>query len=152
MARLPARNRIRSVAFAETNVVATTVALTGVIASHVFQDDVTIVGAQLAVEWQLEDAHVNADGSILTRLELTRQAAAELPGGILLLKGGKVWSAAIVIGGDGNSHATGVMYADGNGVEVDEGESVNIVGTLSWVGAGGTVTTIVSGLVYYVER
>lgn len=152
MARLPANRRVRTVQLHAGAILATGVPYNNVIATFTFQDDVTIIGASLASEFLIQDAHANADGQYNLVSELTRQSRAELPGTIVNNYNECCWTAAIVIPGQGNRHSEPVMFPAGYGIEVDEGEVVNVYVFGEWVGAGGDLSFYADAIIYYVER
>lgn len=151
-ARLAEGRRVRSVHLGSNQILTTAVDYVGNMGAYVFQDDVTIIGCSLHAGFLVQDAHANADGLIHHYLSITRQAAHGLPGELLIQILHKVWTAAIVVGGMDNFMNSLVMYPGGYGVEVDEGEGINIQGQGEWVGGGGTIQWYTDGLIYYVER
>lgn len=152
MTRLAEKNRVRSVVMGGTENVATGVDFSGVMTggSHVFQDDVTIIGAQVAGEFLILDASMNADGMFNGIFELSRQAVRSQPGSILWVVQHAVWTAAIHSGGE-TRKSKEIMFPLGQGIEIDEGESINLLAFLQWVGTG-TIATYGNAVVWYTER
>jgi len=149
--RLAEGKRIRTIQLGWIGAVATTVTLDAVMASHTFQDDVTLIGAQILGEWLVEDAEVNADGRVTSLLELSRQAQRAQPGVILMLAQQAVWTAAISVSGELRKHAL-VMFPEGYGIEIDEGEAVNFLAFMSYIGGAGPIDVYGNSILYYVER
>lgn len=152
MARVPENKRIRSHVMGGSETLATTVDFDGTIDSYCFQDDVKLIGFSIHTEFLVTDAHTNADGQINSFVELTRSANRSQDGSIGLITMEKAWNAAIVVGNDDNRKDCYVMFPDGCGYEFDEGEYVNLLGLLEWVGAGGNVGFYANVVLYWVER
>lgn len=152
MTRLAEKSRVRSVQLSGAQDMATGVQYDQALDTYVFQDDVTIIGAQLYVENLVNDAHSNADGSYNYSAELTRQGSRNMPGSLLRNDGNKTWNAVIVVGGSDNRKGELLMFPAGYGVEVDEGESINLLGFMIYVGAGGNMGFYANATLYYVER
>jgi hypothetical protein len=151
--RLPEGKRVRTIDMGYAAVLVTsTVVLDGVGVSHVFQDDVTIIGYQLAHEWLVDDTDSNTDGSINSILELSRQGQRSQPGLMGRIHQHSVWNAAIVIGNGDLRKQQLYMFPEGYGIEVDEGEGINLLYFLEYIGGGGPVSTYGNAIIYYVER
>jgi len=148
--RLIESKRIRTIVMGGSVNVATTVSEDIVLASHVFQDDVTVIGYDLAVIPIITDTMSNADGQLHGRGELSRQGQRSQPGSLGMLQLHLVWNAAIVIGGKNPVQMTR-MFPEGYGVEIDEGEGLNILTLVEWTG-GATLAWWVDATIYYVER
>lgn len=149
--RLAEGKRIRTIQLYHTRALATTVGVLLVTDSHLFQDDVTLIGMLLSNKFNLLDAHANADGDADGMIEVTRQASERQPGVLAQLQLKATWSAAIVLGGEMAKDLL-IMFPHGYGVEVDEGESLNLLYSVTWTGAGGNLSFEGSAIIYYVER
>lgn len=149
--RLPEGDRVRSITIGGAEDLATTVVFTGALATYTFQDDVTIIGVELSLQAVVLDAHLNADAMAHLHIEATRQATLEEPGALARLKLSNGWTAAITLGG-GTAKELVVMYPKDQGIEVDEGEAVNLLATLNYIGAGGPMTVIGLATFWYTER
>lgn len=155
MVRLAESKRVRSVVIGAPSAtpIATGVTQDGVNASYVFQDDVTIIGCSIMVEFDVKDAHSNADGQYNGIAELSRQAVRSAPGIIHRTEClHACWNAAISIGGQGNKVQSEIMFPEGYGVEVDEGEGVNLLYYANYLGAGGDLNFYANAVIWYVER
>lgn len=119
--------------------------------SHVWQDDVTVVGYEIVVRANAADAHLNADGDIYIQAQLSRQATPNQPGTIGRNHIKTVWTAAITVG-QVLSKDEREFFPEGYGWEFDEGESINLLSLGQWIGAGGDMACVRSAIVYYVER
>ena len=152
--RLPEGKRVRTVTLGHVlEAVVTEVPTDKTLVTEVFQDDVTIIGALLATEWLITDAMANADGDLNSYVILTRAATrAQKTSDILMCNTQKVWTAAIVIGNGDNRKEVTIMFPEGMGIEVDEGEAINILAFLEWTGAGGNSAFYANAILYYVER
>lgn len=150
MARVPENKRLRSAYLGGVAVAATGVDQDTVLANFVFQDDVKVVGFNITQTWEITDAHSNADGAFDGVLELSRQATRLQPGSMGMINCGGTWNAAIVIGSDIDKNEF-VMMPDDTGWEFDEGESINLLIFVGWVGTGN-VNVGGHAIVYYTER
>lgn len=151
--RLVEKKRVRTIQLGWAQTLATSVGFDGTAAFHTFQDDVTLIGFEILGEFAPLDAHANADGAYNGWFELSRQAYRAMPGSIGILALHCVWTATIVIGGNGNRKELGpVFFPEGYGIEIDEGESVNFLAFLEYIGAGGDLNAYGNALLYYVER
>ncbi len=150
---LPETKRVRSVVMTEfVNVLTTTVSESNVVEkTHIWQDNVVLIGAELECEAMIADAHLNADGMINIRMMLSPQAGFNDPGYILTAAVLKAWTAAISIGGGMSRDIQRMFYPAGYGVNYDEGESINLVGIYEWIGAGGTLSVYGSARLYYLK-
>jgi len=149
--RLAEKNRVRSIVINGGVEVLSGVTYTGVKGSHVFQDDVTIIGAQLEVEAEIQDAHSNSDGFVNLHATLTRQATPNDPGVILKAAVLKVWNGLFCIGGGQNRQMESIMFPLGQGIEIDEGEAINLYLMGAWVGTGN-LNSYQQATIHYTER
>lgn len=150
--RLAEGKRVRSHMINASEVLTTAVPFNGVLGSYTFQDDVTLIGAELSIEFLVLDAHVNADGQFNANVELTRQAARGQSAGVMACNTEKAWSAAMIVGNSDNRKTERMMFPEGHGLEFDEGETVNLLALCEWLGAGGTLNFYANCRIYYVER
>jgi len=149
--RLAEGKRIRTAAGGGGVALATTVDFDAVLGAYVFQDDVTIIGFYVSNVAIINDAHSNADGMIHATIELSRQGVRGQPGIIGRASIHAVWNAILGLTGELWQRQT-VMFPDGCGIEVDEGEGVNLLGLAEYVGAGGDLSWWGEFILYYVER
>ncbi len=149
--RLPEKYRVRSLLITDYAAVATGVASV-TSQSHVFQDDVTIIGVEINMEWLILDAMSNADGLYNGLAEVSRQGTRSQPGYLIGIETQKVWNAAIVIGSGDNRKTERMFYPAGYGVEIDEGESVTLMSFLECVTNAGPFSCYLKATIYYVER
>lgn len=150
MPRLAEGKRIRSIQFGADLSITSGVTYDQVAATHVFQDDVTIVGAEIMLEFLISDALSNTDGTVNGIAELSRQGQRAQPGTIGWCVIHTTWNGVICIGGETRKSEV-IMFPDGMGVEVDEGEGVNALGFLTYTGTG-SCPAYINIIVYYVER
>lgn len=118
--------------------------------SHIFQDDVTIIGVTLAHEILVTDVALNADAQLEITSEVSRQGRMYLDGLLIHFEGQAMWTAGIAVFQNIRGQVS-VMFPEGHGIEVDEGEGVNLhLGFNN----GATVDLSAFALVtlYYVER
>lgn len=149
---LPETKRVRSVVMPEFgDVLATGVSESNVVErTHIWQDDVVLLGAELECEAMINDAAMNADGMVNIRMMLSPQAGFNDPGYILTAAVLKVWTGLIAIGGGPSRDIQRMFYPAGYGVNYDEGESINLVGIFEWIGIA-TLTIYGSARLYYVK-
>ena len=100
MARTAEKYRIRSVHLIGSEQLSTGVQIPGsVVLSHVFQDDVLLIGMSIHAHLYVPDAHSNVDGAFESTLQISRQAFYDAPGAYLDAFISSTWNATIVIGG-----------------------------------------------------
>lgn len=155
MARVPVGKRVRT-KFLGGGVhgkitLATTVESSGLVEEWVVQDDIKIIGVQVGIEFDVEDAHTNTDTKIMGIVELSRAAAIEKESRILAVESQHIWNGVLSVAGDLRKQIC-VTFPEGCGIEVDEGETVNLLHYGYHLGAGGNLYMYATGLVYYVER
>lgn len=121
-------------------------------ASYIFQDDVTVVGFELMNYPLPKDAQLNTDGIVHGRMELSRQGRRSQPGVLCINEITVGWTGTMVFGASLAKEIV-VMYPDGMGVELDEGEGLNILALLEFTaGAGEHCDWFGECILYYVER
>ncbi len=153
MARLPVGKRIKSVVMPDTLTdIVSTENQSLVVDSFVFDEDVTLVGAELALEALAIDAHYNADGMMNFVAYLTPQSNPNLVGRIMRVAIQMGWTAGIVVGGGNLREIDHLFYPTGFGVDYDKGEAINTYLTAQWIGAGGNLGVYIGATLYYVER
>jgi len=118
--------------------------------SVVFQEDITIIGAELQVECMVVDAALNADGLYNVIGELSRIAKNRADGRFLTEQLMHGWTAAINVGGEARKCAR-VMFPPGYGIDVDDGEAVYMNCMFQSVGAV-ELSAYFDATIYYVER
>lgn len=143
--------RLRSVVGGGGIALATTVDYDGVLGSHVFQDDVRVIGVAVAAKCLVNDAHMNADFMIHGHVELSRQAIRGGPGVMARVSIHAGWTAIIALGGEVSKDLV-YMFPDGTGWDFDEGEGVNMLSMAEYVGAGGPVSWWGEFVLFYIER
>lgn len=150
--RLPVQNRVKSLWIKDT------VALTNdsydgipVNATHVFDEDVTVIGSQLWAEAFPLDAHMNADGILTMQCGLTPQANSNMPGVLNRVQLYAVWTGILGIGLETKRVST-IMFPDPYGKEFDDGESIGIHTFCSFAGAAVQIEFTPRCLLFYVER
>ena len=150
---LPETKRVRSVVMTEfVTVLATGVSVSNKVEkTHIWQDDVVLIGAELECEAMISDAHSNGDGMINARMMLSPQAGFNDPGYILTSAVLKVWNGLISIDGGSGRQMERMFYPAGLGVNYDEGESINLVGIYEWIGVGGDLSVYGSARLYYLK-
>ena len=132
-------------------ILATTVPDDGVHDEWQTQEDIRLIGASVMIFPEILDVHVNADGALYLKAEITRAGVQERDGGIVACAVTSAWTAAVVSQGTLMGLET-VMFPAGLGIDVFNGDSINLAGRLFWIGAGGNITIYVSGILYYIER
>jgi len=147
--RLAANKRIRTIPWGVEPVM-TSPDLDIRSSSHVLQDDITVIGVMLTVQFNVLDTHANTDGSINGIAAITRQSTMGLPGVLIHNAMSMVWTGILTIGG-GNAKTEIAMFPDGCGVEIDEGESLTVEWRGSYIGTG-SLNASVTGVIFYVER
>ena len=147
--RLPEKYRIRTLPMSGNVLCATTVDEDVVLQAYVFQDDVTLIGMTIINTPVVIDAHLNADGQLHGRVELSRQGARSYPGSLLVVQLTACWTAILGLGKLVEQET--IMYPAGHGVEVDEGEAINLLGYFEWIG-GLDIQWFGDAWLYYVER
>ena len=120
-----------------------------VLKSHIWQDDVKVVGFYIAAVALIKDTHINTDGMVHATTNLTRQSVRGVAGELGRLSIHSVWSAAIVVGGE-IWKCRYLMFPHGYGWEFDEGEGINV---LAWIETTCAVSWKYFGesILYYVE-
>ena len=119
----------------------------------VVQDDIKVVGLEIINEINALDAHRNADFHCQMITELSRGGVLERDGSLGCCQLEFGWTATIALGGGngGQRNQLCIMFPQGYGVEIDEGEVLNMLKYASYIG-GSDVLTYSSVIVYYVER
>jgi len=148
-ARVPEAKRVRS-AIAYLTLPAPTGVPADAQFALVFQDDVKIIGVELTGRWSVDDTLSNTDGAVVSLLELTRAATMLQPACIARVDQSLTWNGILCIGGDLTKEVV-IMFPDGTGVEVDEGEYVNLLAHVEYVGSGSAPFDA-TAIIYYVER
>lgn len=151
MTRLAEKNRVRTVIMGGSTLIATMVKFDGTLANYIFQDDVTVIGIELWGVAIVNDAHANADLMVHAHAEVSRQGKMGQPGSLINITQHLLWTAAISVGQDPWAIRT-IFFPAGYGVEMDEGEGLNINSICEYIGAGGTFTWDTHAVIYYVER
>lgn len=131
--------------------VATGVPTFAVPESWVVQDDIRVIGCELIVEINALDTHYNGDFHSQLIGELTRAATIEQSSCILSLQIEFGWTGIFSTGG-GQRRNLVVMFPTGYGVDLDEGEILNVLLYASLTTGTGDCWHFVSAVVYYVER
>lgn len=149
MVRVPEAKRVRSV-IAYLTLPAPTGTPSDAAHALVFQDDVKIIGVELCGRWSIDDTLSNTDGSIVSLIELTRAATRQQPAMIARLDQHATWNGILCIGGDLTKEVI-VMFGNDAGIEVDEGEYINLLAHVEYVGAGSAPFDA-TAIIYYVER
>lgn len=151
MKATPEGKRIRSLVLGFIEQLATGVGVDAVMMSHVWQDDVRVIGFDLAAIAEPDDADSNADGYIHMYVELSRSGTRAQPGIIARVSITAVWNAAIVIGGPTDVRNT-QFFPEGYGYDFNENDSINLNALLEYVGGATPLSTYGECIVYYVER
>lgn len=123
----------------------------GLVEEWTVQDNITIIGAEVVIEADVQDANSNADGEHKGIVEVTRAATIERDGGIVSVQQQNVWNGIIHIGG-GLRTTERVMFPEGYGIDVDEGEKVNLCAYFNNTAVGGDLSWFASARIYYVEN
>ena len=153
MTRVPESKRIRSIVMNYTSPALVHGATIDVVAdTMVFQDDVKIVGWQLHGEVLIPDACINEDGGYNFLLELSRQGGRSYPGSLGFCVSHAMWTGILSVGGD-NRKTEHIIYPQGYGIELDEGEAINMLAFVtSYQAALDTLVFYGNAHLYYVER
>jgi len=122
----------------------------GSLTQWVPQDNVRIIGTIINMEIDVRDADSNTDNEAKGMVELTRAATIEQDGCINRVEMQHIWNGLFSIAGDLRKQLV-VMFPDGYGIDIDEGNPVNLVAYWSVTG-GGPIDFFGSCLIYYVER
>jgi len=120
------------------------------------QDDITIVGYNLRALLDFGAAPTMVSGDCVGVAELTRSAKNKSPGIIGTISVSmevNVKTAETAMLGSKHMEDT-IFFPDGIGVEVDEGESINLLGLFSGQGivAAAACDCSFRAVIYYVER
>ena len=150
--RLPEKYRLRTTQMIGTIELVTAEPKVATLVDHVFQDDITLIGAQIRYGFLVHDPHANADGFCEANCSLTRAGVASSPGAFMYTSWAKVWTAAIVIGNEDNLRTDRFVLPHPYGQEFDEGEGISYMGFFQWHGAGGNLSYYADILLMYVER
>lgn len=152
MARTPEKYRIRTVHLIGSEQLSTGVQIAGsVVLSHVFQDDVLLIGMSIHAHLYVPDSHINLDGAFESTLQISRQAFYDAPGAYLDAFISSTWDASKVIGG-GCYTDRHMMFPRDYGVDFDEGESINLLRGALWISAAGDGSYTWRMGLFYVER
>ncbi|MBA7711086.1 hypothetical protein ES703_120038 [subsurface metagenome] len=143
--------RIKTIVMGADTTLATTVVSDIVAATHQWADDVRLIGFELGIEFNVQDVHVNADGKCNGYCELSRSAVRSQPGALGRQETLAAWSAAVVVPSEIRKNKT-VIFPEGYGFDFDEGDYINLLQFLEWVGAGGDIHGFAEAILYYVER
>ena len=140
--------RTKVLAGSENVVAGTTVR--EVLAYWLCQDNIRIIGCEVKVDINVPDTAMNADHLVVGTVDLTRAPHYSQDGDICQAGIRAIWTAAILAGGDLVKNLV-MMFPEGYGINVDEGEFVNLLCDFAVV---GTITISMYGtaIVYYVER
>jgi len=147
MPRTPDSRRVRSITLTawQANIAAGTETA---MATHTFQDDVRVIGAQVSAISTITDAQLNADGRVHTKSEVSKQGAMGMPGAILVAEAFAGWTAAILIGE--MTKRENIIFPEGYGLDFDDGETIYLHAFIEVVGVDGH--SVHEAIVYYVER
>lgn len=147
--RVPVGKRVKSIWLKGSEDFAAAGSIDEIITSHIWEQDITIIGIEIHVDWGVHDAHLNADGEFQSQVCVTPQSNGNLPGVLARVHQTCCWTAAILAGLPFAQHT--VMFPEGHGKEFDEGEGLNIhvfATTTSLV----AVTFSARAIIFYVER
>lgn len=124
--------------------------LPGVLVQWIVQHNITVIGCELIAEIDMTDSLSNADYESQLIIELTRAGTIEQDSCISSLQLEICFNGVVSIGGDLRKTLV-MMFPEGYGVDVDEGEILNLVAYFSFVSAGAP-HSYGSCIVYYVEN
>jgi len=148
--RTPEGKRIRTAMGGGTAELVTAVAYDGVLGTETFEDDVRIIGYYLRNVAMITDAMTNTDTVIHAYIELSK-SGSRADNGFGRLPITYIWNGLFSIGGTYDAFAT-VMFPEGMGIDVNEGETINLLGFAEYVGAGGNLDLWGEYILFYVER
>lgn len=155
MARVPEGSRIRTKFLGGAQNGKITIAATAsygpaVVDEWIVQDDIKIVGVEMINEIDMADAISNADFEMQCIFELSRAGTIERDSIIASCQNEMCWNGIISVGGEPRKEVV-IMFPQGYGIEIDEGEVINLVAYASGVKAGDSYV-FASAIIYYVER
>jgi len=145
--RTPDSRRVRSLVLTVTQEVTTGVIIGQ--ASHTFQDDVRVIGAQLSALSIITDAQLNADGRMHTKSEASKHGSFGQPGSMISAECFAGWTATIVVGESCMREA--IMFPEAYGMDFDDGEAIYLHGMLESIGASAGYSEH-QAVIFYVER
>lgn len=149
--RLAVGKRIKTLVMGSIESIATGVAQDKVCDSHTWDEDVTVIGFDLAAIAEPLDADANADGLLHVYMELSRSGTRAQPGILGRVSIGTLWTAAITIGAEIERRNT-VMFPVGYGMDFNESSVINVNALFSYIGGAGPIPMYAECIVYYVER
>lgn len=95
--------------------------------THTFQDDVRVIGVQVGAECLINDADlVGAAGDFQQIVELSKHGDRSQPGAILAVEIMGIFDAATYVGGPTRAQKEIVFAQDGQGIDFDDGETINL--------------------------
>jgi len=149
--RLAESKRIRTAIMGCNHDVVTAVATDVVGDAYTFQDDVTIIGYYMRSVCMIEDAMTNTDSIFHGYGALSRSGRRSQPGEFGRCGISGIWNGLFYIGATWD-YMKDVIFPEGYGIEVDEGETVNLLVFLEYNGDGGDLGWFNEAILLYVER
>lgn len=150
MARTPEGRRVKSVVLGGLQDLATGIELDEVAMSYQFLDDVRIIGLEISCVAEPDDAASNSDGRLHLYAEVSRSSLRGRPGSLGIAYTFAVWNALIAMGSF-TEHLV-AMFPEGYGIDIDEGEHVNLLAYAHYTGGAGPIKVYENAVLYYVER
>ncbi|MBA7555234.1 hypothetical protein ES705_47890 [subsurface metagenome] len=122
----------------------------GVGATFIAQDKLRVIGFDMDIEARIDDGASNTDGFVEMISELSRSGQRSRDGSLGREELLVVWNGILSIGGELRKTKT-VMFPDGCGYDMDEGEILNLLHYCVYTGTD-TVDFYQNCLIYWVER
>ncbi len=120
--------------------------------SWVPQDDITIIGIQLIAEFNYSPADIAEAGGAYALAEISRAAMFDQDSSMVNSRVNMRWAAAVLVPPIASSRST-VEYPEGYGIDIDDGEAVNLLTrTQSHQAASDTVAGAFRAIISYVEQ
>lgn len=130
-------------------VLTSAVTVSAVVAAWLCQDRIRIVGVEVGTYGDINDASSNTDGHLRAHHQVSRSGLLDNDSCLLEAGTQAVWNGVIAVG-DTRAEKT-INFPDGTGVDVDAGESINLLVSATWIGSG-TVNLRGYGIIHYIER
>lgn len=118
--------------------------------SHVFQDDIRVIGAEVGAEINLQDAAINVDGRCEVGVQLNATGNLNNDTVILNTEIYALWQGIFFAGGDLRKQNI-LMYPEGYGWDFDTNQAIYLIMAHQNVTAED-LSTFGWAVVYYVER
>lgn len=121
-----------------------------VIAYHMWQDDITIIGGEIFVSAEIPDASINADGFLSGFADLSRVGIPLQDSSLLFANIVARWSGIFSVNSPLCKDMI-IMFPNGYGVDMDNGETIYLNGG-NMNNTVAILTCYYRALIYYVER